>query len=302
MVDALNSALGIPGLLHFEEGEGRLTRAILNNPSSSSKLEVYLHGAHVASWVTNTGEQLFLSKKSLFAPGKAIRGGIPIIFPQFGPGKIQNHGFARNVPWEVVSTNATKTEPITVSIELRLKENKTTLDIWSFPFEAILGIHLSTKLSLEFKVKNTGTEPFDFQSALHTYFTVSDINNASVVGLKDVEFINKVKGGIIETETRTAVQVAEEVDRAYLHAKQDPLLLIDKGKEFSRKLYREGFDDVVVWNPWVEKARGLADLGEEAFSQFICVEVGQIGVPAKLQPGEQWTAKHTIELSSQSSL
>jgi len=297
----LNAAHGVQGHVRFEAGEGGLAKAVISNPAAHSTLEVYLYAAHITSWTTKQGEQLFLSKKSAFGQGKAIRGGVPIIFPQFGPGKIQNHGFARNTAWEVAGTHVTKTDPVTVSIDLRLKEGKYTLDIWPHAFEATLSIHLSTKLALEFKVKNSGSDAFDFQTALHTYFTVSDIKNASVVGLKDVTYINKVKGGATETETRTAVVVGGEVDSVYLNVKQDPLLLVDKEKE-SRKLHREGFSEVVVWNPWVEKARGMADLGEEAYSHFICVEVGQIGTPAKLAPGEQWVGKHVIEPSNQSSL
>jgi len=291
--------------VRFEEGNNGLPKAVLTTPSTSSSLEVYLYGAHISSWINKHGEQLFLSKKSLFGQGKAIRGGVPVIFPQFGPGKIQNHGFARNTSWEVAGTSVTKHGPSfaqVVSIDLRLKESKYTLDIWPHPFEAVLSIHLSTKLALELKITNTGKDSFDFQTALHTYFTVSDIKNASVVGLKDLAFINKVKGGATETETRTAVEVGEEVDRVYLNVKQDPLLLVDKEKDVSRKLFREGFSDVVVWNPWVEKARGLADLGEESYPQFICVEVGQISSPAQLGPGEHWVGKHTVELSNQSSL
>jgi len=302
MTEALNAAHGVQGFVHFEAGEGGLPKAVLTNPAAGSKLEVYLYGAHITSWTTSHGEQLFMSKKSIFGQGKAIRGGVPIIFPQFGPGKIQNHGFARNTSWEVAHTGVSKSDPAVVSIDLRLKESKSTLDIWPHAFEAILSIHLSTKLALEFKVHNTGKEAFNFQSALHTYFTVSDIKNASVVGLKDVTLIDKVKGGVMDTESRTGVIVGEEVDRVYLNVKQDPLLLVDKAKEGSRKLFREGFSDVVVWNPWVEKARGLADLGEEAYPSFICVEVGQIGTPAKLNPGEQWVGKHVVEHSNQASL
>jgi len=292
----------VKGHVHFETGEGGLIKAVLTNPSTHSSLEVYLYGAHITSWVNKHGEQLFMSKKSVFGQGKAIRGGIPIIFPQFGPGKIQNHGFARNTAWEVEGAHVTNAEPVIVSIDLKLKESANTLNIWAHPFEATLSIHLSTRLAIDFRVKNTGTDTFDFQSALHTYFTVSDIKNAEVVGLKDVNYINKVKGGVTETETRTAVVVGEEVDRAYLNVKQDPLLLVDKEKDHSRKLYREGFPDVVVWNPWVEKARGLADLGEENYPNFICVEVGLIGTPTVLAPGEQWVGKHAIEPSNQSSL
>lgn len=299
MADSLNTIHGIPGFVSFEIGEGGLTKAVLSNPSAGSKLEVYPYGAHISSWVTQHGEQIFMSKKALFGQGKAIRGGIPVIFPQFGPGKIQNHGFARNTTWEVVGTRVNKAEPTTVTIDLQLKESKFSLDIWNHNFETTLSIHLSNKLSIDWKVKNTGLEEFEFQSALHTYFTVSDIKNASVVGLKGVTYIDKTQNATKVTEDRPNVEVAKEVDSVYLDVQQNPILLVDKQRDYTLKLFRDGYADVVVWNPWVEKAKGMGDLGEEAYPKFICIEVGQIGTPVTLPPGEQWIGKHSIETSQQ---
>eukprot|EP00026_Physarum_polycephalum_P011603 Phypoly_transcript_11838.p1 GENE.Phypoly_transcript_11838~~Phypoly_transcript_11838.p1 ORF type:complete len:323 (+),score=51.73 Phypoly_transcript_11838:65-970(+) len=301
-MDALNSSHGIAGFVHFEAGESGLTKAVLSNPSAGSKLEVYLYGAHISSWVTQHGEQIFMSKKALYGQGKAIRGGVPVIFPQFGPGKIQNHGFARNTTWTVAGTRVSKTEPVTVTIDLHLKEDQFSLNIWNHPFETTLSIHLSNKLAIDWTVKNTGKDAFDFQTALHTYFTVSDIKNASVVGLKGVTYIDKTKNAEKSVENRPGVVVGEEVDRVYLDVKQNPILLVDKERDYTLKLFREGFEDVVVWNPWVEKAKGMADLGEEAYPKFICIEVGQVGNPVKLAAGQQWVGKHTIETSNQSSL
>lgn len=302
MAETLNKKHGVEGYIHFESGESGLPKAVLTNPSAGAKLEVYPYGAHISSWTTKYGEHIFMSKKALFGNGKAIRGGIPVIFPQFGSGKIQNHGFARNTDWEVVGTRVSKTEPITVSIDLQLKDSKFTLDIWPHPFETTLTIHLSTKVDIEWRVKNTGDNTFDFQAALHTYFTVSDIKNASAVGLKGVTYIDKVKGGERKEEERPAVVISEEVDRVYLDVNQNPILLVDKERENSLKLHRTGFRDVVVWNPWTEKARGMADLGEEAFPKFMCVEVGEIGTPVTLPAGQEWLGKHSIEPSLQSSL
>jgi len=302
MVDALNSSHAIPNYVRFDVGEGGLPKAVLINVVAGFKLEVYPYGAHITSWQTKHGEHIFMSKKALFGNGKAIRGGIPLIFPQFGPGKIQNHGFARNTTWEVAGTRVSKSEPPTVSIDLHLKESKFSLDIWPFPFDTTFTIHLSNKVEIEWKVKNTGSEAFEFQSALHTYFTVSDIKNASVVGLKGVTYIDKTKNAEKFSEDRQNVVIGQEVDRVYLDVNQNPILLVDKEKEYSLKLFRDNLPDVVVWNPWVEKARGLADLGEEAYPKFMCVEVGEIGTPVKLNAGQEWVSKHGMEPSNQSSL
>jgi len=254
---------------------------------------VYLHGAHITSWVSKFGENIFVSEKAVFAPGKAIRGGIPLCFPQFGNGKIQAHGFARNTLWEVAEVEVTKEEPAVVRLDLQLKDNKSTSDIWPHNFIAKLSIRLSTKLTVVFSVANTGKEEFDFQLALHTYYSVSDIQNISVTGLKDSVYIDKVKDGAKDKENRQAATFSEEVDRVYTDVK-DNVDIFDKERERTLHLERNNLPDVVLWNPWIEKARNLGDLGEDAYPKFVCVEVGHIDKPVVLAPGQHWVATHTI--------
>jgi len=257
---------------------------------------VYLHGAHLTSWVSKFGENIFVSEKAVFANEKAIRGGIPLCFPQFGNGKLQAHGFARNTLWEVAEVEI-KEDPAIVRLDLQLKDNKYTSDIWPHSFIAKLSISLSTNLTLAFSVTNTGTDEFDFQLALHTYFSVSDIRNVSVIGLKDAVYIDKVKDGAKDTESRDAATVAGEVDRVYTNVKEN-VDIYDKGRENTFHLERNNLPDVVLWNPWNEKARGMSDLGEEAFSKFVCVEVGHIEKPVVLAPGQHWISTHTISVPS----
>lgn len=230
-----------------------------------------------------------MSSKAVFENGKALRGGIPIIFPQFGPGKIQSHGFARNFAWEVIETKVEKGEPRVV---FRLKDSSASREIWGHHFEFKYSIHLGSKLHLEMTVKNTGASPFDFQTALHSYFYVSDIRHVYIVGLKDVNYVDKVKNGEKDKESRQLVVITEEVDRVYLGA-ENPIYLVDKDR--SIRLDRNGLPDVVVWNPWAVKAKGLADLGEEGYSKFICVEVGRIATPAHLEPNQEWNSSHTLD-------
>jgi len=246
------------------------------------------------------GRIYFLAEKAVFAKEKAIRGGIPICFPQFANGKLQAHGFARNSLWEVAEAEVTKEEPVAVRLVLQLKENKYTSDIWPHNFVAKLSITLSTKLELSFSVTNTGKDEFDFQLALHTYFKVSDISNVSVTGLKDTVYIDKVKNDAAEKETREAATISGEVDRMYNDVK-DTVELHDKGRDHKVRLERNNLPDVVLWNPWNEKARNLSDLGEEAFPKFVCVEVGKIEKPVVLAPGKDWSSTHVLSVISSAS-
>lgn len=130
----------------------------------------------------------------------------------------------RNVIWEVVDA---KNESANTSIVLQLKESKTTLDMWPHPFLAQMTINLSTKLNIEFSVTNTGSTAFSFQLALHTYYTASDIKNISILGLNNVTYIDKVLGGVKNTEHRQGVVFNEEVDRVYIDVKED-VKIVDK--------------------------------------------------------------------------
>jgi len=286
-----NTKFGVKEFISFQPGINGLTRATLYCASNHSYLEVYLHGAHITSWTRNQAEHLFMSRKAVFEKGKALRGGIPIIFPQFGPGKIPSHGFARTSAWDVVETKVEKGEPCIV---FQLKDSRATRDIWDFPFEAKFIIQLGSKLQLDLRVKNTGSSSFDFQAAFHTYFLVSDIRNAYIVGLKDVNLVDKVRNGEKDKETRHMVVISEEVDRIYVGA-ENAVYLVDKGKDRSLRLDRTNFPDVVVWNPGAAKAKALTDLGEEAFAKFVCMEVGKITNPAHLEPSQEWAASHTID-------
>jgi len=240
--------------------------------------------------VTPLGEILFLSEKSSFQTGKAIRGGIPVIWPQFGPGNIQTHGFARNSLWEVAST---KNDNQGVELELKLGDTEETRKIWPHHFAARLKICLSSKLEITFHVLNTGEKEFSFQFALHSYFSVSDIRKVSVSGLNDLDFIDKTKNGVKDKENRQHVTIEKETDRVYLDLKEDPILL-DSASGRQLRLEKGGFRDAVVWNPWIEKARALTDLGESAYPKFICIEIGVIGKPEVVQPGGSWSATHSL--------
>ena len=103
----LNEVFGLPGVLTFDEPYPGMPRATVTTPACTG--EFYLQGAHTTLWQPR-GEQpgLFLSDRSPYVPGKAIRGGIPVIFPWFGapetsPVKTSQgatqHGFARRWPW-----------------------------------------------------------------------------------------------------------------------------------------------------------------------------------------------------------
>jgi glucose-6-phosphate 1-epimerase len=266
----------------------------LTAPDGAS-VEIYTHGAHLASWVPNSaGEQLFLSRTSDFGPDASIRGGVPIIFPQFaGQGQLPKHGFARRMEWQQV--NLAQTADST-AITLRLLDNAVTRAIWPYLFQADFTVIFGgPSLHLTLNVSNLGQEPFGFTGALHTYLRVADIHSASIHGLQGVSYIDSAAGNIQRIEAPQQVTFNAETDRIYLNPPERVLL-----QEPDRTLAVEssGFPDIVVWNPWEERGAALADLEPQGYLHMVCIEAALASNPYTLQPGQTWTGSQLLTVLS----
>jgi len=197
-------------------GRNDMDTVVLSSPGGEHYCEIYTHGATVTSWKYNGLEKIFCSTKAIFNGVKAIRGGIPLVFPQFGqPDKnMAQHGFARNSTWDV---NCLYTSETSATVVFSMKESVETLALWPFKFELNYFVTLSAEnLTCELKMCNTGGISFSCQGLLHTYLSVADINSISVHGLEGARFVDKVTGGLcVETETRQVVPINQETDRVY---------------------------------------------------------------------------------------
>lgn len=234
--------------------------------------EIYLQGAHLARFRTQSGaEVLFLSAQSHFAPGKAIRGGVPLIFPWFGPNQEQPHlpahGFARTMEWQI--QQATEN-----SLALSLESNEATRALWNHDFRLIYRVEIETEtLRLQWEIHNTGDTPWEFEAAMHTYFRVADVRLITIDGLDGKTYLDKPQNAARLVQNG-AVQISGETDRVYFEA-SGPITLRD-GAQIIRISDRGGVKSTVVWNPWIEKSRALADLGDDEWPLFVCIESGVI--------------------------
>jgi glucose-6-phosphate 1-epimerase len=246
--------------------------SIVLSAPDGARAEVFRHGAHVTSWIpAGEAERLFLSERSAFDAGSAIRGGVPVIFPQFANrGPLPKHGFARTMEWRVVEHAGSRAR-------LHLSSNAETLAIWPYAFVAEVGVHIGGEsIEIELAVHNMGTDPFAFTGALHTYLAVGDVERTVVRGLGAHE-----------------LRINGEHDQIYRSVLQP--LTVDDGEHVTEVSMR-GFRDVVVWNPGVQKAAALADMAPGAYRRMLCVEAAAIENPIVLAAGEQWSG--TQELSS----
>lgn len=280
-VATLDTAFGAEGV-KVDAGEGGLTRVTLSS-SSGSVAEVYLYGGVATSWQLPSGEDLlFVRPDAVYTGKKPISGGLTQCWPQFGPGAIQQHGFARNSTWEIVSTTGGPSPSVTI----RLPENEYTRGMWDFSFDTTFTVTLGeTTLSTELAVKNTDSKPFHFTSAIHSYFRGA-IADLKVYGLKGLKYLNKDPDPVNPTpgvEEREAVTFSAYVDSVYLDTPSE--LLLENGLGNTVVIANQGWKDAVVWSPYLTM--------EACYKDFVCVENAQIE-PVTLQPGESWTAQQTL--------
>jgi len=251
--------------------------------------ELTLHGAHVISWVPVAGgEQVFLSLKSEYRPGIAIRGGVPVIFPQFaGRGPLPKHGFARTLPWQLLSADG----GLAV---LTLQDGPATQAVWPYPFRAEYRVEVGGQaLALTLRVVNPGTEAFSFTAALHTYLRVEDVRLAAVEGLQGLRYADSALGEeeAESLEQNERVTFPGEVDRIYFGT-YAPVHLIEKDSRLT--VQARGFTDTVIWNPGPGKGAALADLHPGGYLEFVCIESASIGQPVHLEPGGIWQGTQTL--------
>ncbi|KAL2340301.1 hypothetical protein Fmac_008241 [Flemingia macrophylla] len=284
------------------KGINGLDKVILRE-SRGSSAEVYLYGGHVTSWKNDHGEELlFLSSKAIFKPPKAIRGGIPICFPQFGGlGTLDQHGFARNRTW-TIEDDPPPFPTNTLSkafVDLILKPSEEDMKSWPHSFEYRLRVALGPggDLMLTSRIRNTNSEgkPFSFTFAYHTYFSVSDISEVRVEGLETLDYLDNLRNKERFTEQGDALTFESEVDKIYLST-PTKIAIIDHEKKRTFVVRKDGLPDAVVWNPWDKKAKAMADFGDDEYKYMLCVEAAAIEKPITLKPGEEW--KGRVELSA----
>ncbi len=253
------------------------------------------HGAHLLSWVPAGGVPvLYLSDKSQYGGSSAIRGGVPIIFPQFGErGSGKRHGFARVQDW---TRQFVGTEDGRAVARFRLNRNALAGDAWQHGFQLDYQITFSAQqLAMTLDVTNTSSSEWEFCAALHTYLRIADINDLAVTGLQDLRYLDQVAGGVQCVQKEAALRITGEIDRIYADA-AGTLLLDDGTRQLA--IAKSGFQDVVVWNPGQNKAAALSDMAPLDYASFVCIEAGTILRPASLEPGQRWSGTQSISLVS----
>jgi len=271
-------------------GMNGLPKVILAGPQGA-RAEIYLHGAHLTSWIPAGGEErIFLSRASEFSPAAAIRGGVPVIFPQFsGLGPLPKHGFARKMDWEYVNAGLRGAD---AHAEFLLVDTQSTRSLWPHPFSARLAVTLGAQeLEIALSIENNSSEPFAFTAALHTYLAVADVRRSVIEGLEGKSYIDSAGGNVEKVQSERYLAFDEEVDRLYRNV-SGRLTLKEEGPRLA--IQAQGFADVVVWNPWVEKGAALVDLEPEGYRRMLCVEAAAASSPVTVPPAGRWSGAQSL--------
>jgi len=293
MASAKPAAKGGPaGRVVFIDGRGELP--MLEVSTAWSTAEIYLHGAHVTHFQKKGDSPLlFLSQCSRFAENEPIRGGVPVIFPWFGPREgMPQHGFVRLKNWEL--KEVAPAADGSVSVRFSLPEYPEASAFPPFSVEYVVTVNES--LGLELLVTNKSQEAFTFENCLHTYFEVGDVSAVSVTGLKGANYLDKVANFAQKKEAGEALKVSSEVDRIYLNT-SDPVEILDQKLGRKIRVEKHGSVSTVVWNPWMAKAQQMPDFGNDEYQRMLCVESGNVGANSiRLPPNE--TSRLTVKLTS----
>lgn len=255
------------------------------------------HAAHVLSWQP-AGHRpvIWMSSEAIFAPGVAIRGGVPICFPWFGAGRSgalsPAHGFARLVEWpnaEVLDEGGV------TSITHELTDALATSPEFPFHYRALARVEFGSVLRMSLTVENTDVVTFSFEEALHTYLAVGDATAVSIFGLEGAGYHDKV----LDQQLVQAgpVSIEGEVDRVY--SSTASVTVADPVLDRTITVVKEGSASTIVWNPWVDKARALRDFGDDEWRSMVCVETANVGDDAvTLVPGQVHTMSVEIRVGA----
>ena len=297
-IEKLNIKYGIAGQLKFVMGDGGFPFILIRNRSATALISLYA-GQVLSFLPTGEGEDLlFLSQKAYYDAGKAIRGGVPICWPWFGPdpkglGR-PSHGFVRNGLWAVSGTQAAS--EFETKIKLRFLETEQSESFWQQPFSLDLEISVGNTLTLELTTRNMGDKIFSVTQAFHAYLHVGNINQMQILGLEGIKYTDNLDSHTQKLQMG-AVTVTGEVERIYTNVRNE-LIIDDSVLNRQIRIASSSNKTAVVWNPWTTKSEKLPDMENDGYQRFICVETGNVVTDVvEIPPGNEFSLLTNFRIS-----
>lgn len=292
MSPELQERFGIDQRIQIVSGPADSPHVVLRTGRAEAVCSLY--GGQVLRYGYDDQPQIvWRGEHAQFVAGKAIRAGIPICWPWFGPHPYNSqkpaHGFARLQLWELLESGA---DSEMAWLKLGLRDNEATRSIWPYAFQLELLVRVGERLELALTSTNTGDRAFDLGGALHSYFAVGAIEQISIEGLDGSTYFDQLSK--IQQRQTGPIQFTEELDRIYLDT-TDACTIVDPVWQRKIVVEKQGSRSTVVWNPWIEKAKRLADFGDEDYRGMVCIETANAGPDQiRLEPNARHTLGTTI--------
>lgn len=263
----------IPDRVAIAGGNGGLPKIVVTTKSSAA--EIYLYGAHVTHFQKN-GEPplIFLSRKSHFKNGEAIRGGVPICFPWFGNRDSEpSHGFARISGWQLIETASAADDTVKLKFALPKILGRDPWNLLRTEFIVTVADTLTMELT---SANESCDETFEIENCLHTYFEAGDIGAVSIFGLEHSPFDDFAFGanGARRPAENSALKITKETNRVYFDSPQ-PVEIHDEKLKRIIRVEKSGSNSTVVWNPWTTQ-KLPDDFDPAEHQKMICVESGNV--------------------------
>ena len=264
-----------------------------------ARIAVSLFGGQLSSWQTSDGrERLFISRNAHWDGLHPIRGGVPIIFPQFGAaGPGPRHGIARTLMWTLANRSNDKDQPAQMQLQLissiaSKKMSDGAVVMQTFTLQLTINFS-GNALHITLDIGNTSASTLTFCAALHTYLKCN-VEKSCIYGLQHNTYRDAVDNDLLKNDAEKMLQIEREVDRLYLNTSSDIELRDDTG---IMTLSQTGFPDTVVWNPWVDKTRSLTDCTPHDYLNFVCIESALAAVAQQLPPQQRWRGTQSLRVS-----
>ena len=270
-VETLNQDWGISDRLVFALGKGDMP--VVNIQNELGRASIALQGAHVLSFQpTGEDEVIWMSEDATFAPGKSLRGGMPVCWPWFGAhesdSSLPGHGYARTVHWKPVSTKQLDDGNTYICLELDHSTVAEKLKVHALDVQLHINVGHTLRITLE--TRNTGDHSYNLSEALHTYFHVGDVREVRVQGLDGAAYLDKMDD-FARKQQNGDITIDAETDRVYLDVGSE-IRIIDPVLQRTIIIASEHSHSAIIWNPWVATAQKMGDLGPDGYLKMLCVE------------------------------
>lgn len=286
-IQQLNDRFGISHHLTFYPGRGDLPVVKIRNAHATAT--VALHGGQVLTFQPNgSAPVLWVSARAIYAVGTPLRGGIPVCWPWFGPHPTLSHapahGLARTAIWQVLGSRVAQGG--TTELRLGLEDDDTRRALWPHRFSLQLVVTVGGQLEVDMIAANRDSVPFSYSGALHSYFNVGDVTRITIHGLDGCTYVDQTDGRR-RKEQSGPLTIAGETDRIYLDTSAD-CVIDDPALERRIRIAAAGSSSTVVWNPWVDRARRLADFADDEYRHMLCVETANAADDSvRLEPDQE---------------